>query len=297
MTNTPNKSLIDNWSLENVAALVDGDTELLYPEEDELYSSIGSLSSLINGILFYEKTFFLDNGFQSAWLRFPNFKKKIAPLLTPFILDYENRILPLNNNNLGADYYLLMSKYVDADLYISPERATKVIDNPTINIDNNFIELIDAIDKELGIEADKLWSKKVKAGIKHNFIVPSLTQYVLSQSTSANDILQVLTELKKSEEIEELNEVMNEASLNIDRAIEFQKEVDMIIKDKFKTGESIPEPWSFSVSILFFSIGRNFRSPNNETKSYITFLKNLISCRTESYNLKKHVDRLFKNNK
>ena len=77
------KSLIDNWSLEQAGSLLDDGTNYSSLPDQDFINSLGGLSNYINSILLYDETNFLANGFEGDWVRFSWFEKNTRLVVKP----------------------------------------------------------------------------------------------------------------------------------------------------------------------------------------------------------------------
>lgn len=294
------KSLVDNWSLEQAAGLLNNDINRFLSFGYDLFPLFGGLSNFINGMLLYEETTFLKNGNQSAWQRFSGFHNKISPFLTPAeAIENSNSFNSFFfSEDCGAKYYLMMSKYLDAELFISTDRANKVLQQELPKLDNDFFKVMNVIDTDIEDKLEKNWVDKVKLGIKNNFLLPSLTQYVLRQTSSQDDFIEVLVQLKRSNEIFNLKQKITETCSDFTNYTKFQNEVDRLIKKQFNIKDKYSTTLSVNINVLFLSITKTFDLDLEfnfmRHKSYLTYLKDIIACRTEMFGLKKHLERIFK---
>lgn len=288
------KCLIDNWSLQRAAFLTDGDEVEFYKRQDLFVSALGGLSNFINAILLYDDRMFLLNGNQTAWTEVSWFKKNVEHYIKPVIMDEEEILLNLAKLNMGhsANYYLAVSKYLDADLFISTERATKIMAEPIPKLDKPTIRVLNEIDRLIETESNKTWSEVTRIGVQNNFIFPSLTHYVLSQATSINDLLRVIFDIKESGIITGFKEKLKELSTDLKDFSKFQLQVEALVKSHLGYPNKKESPFSIKLSVLFFDY-RQSVNLNPRRMKYLTFLKDIVSCRTEAFGLRKDVERIF----
>lgn len=291
-----NRCLIDNWSLEYAGYLLNGEFERNYFTDEEFIKSLGGLSNYINAILLYDEAKFVANGLQTHWYRFDWFAKNTRLYVNPFIpkgsyIDW-NEVL--DSPDFGAKNYLLTSKYLDADLFISPERASHITRNGSPKVDRNFITTLEKIDEKIKFEKEELWDDRIKVGIEQNYVFPSLTSYVLSKASNVNDLLTVIMQLKDSGEMDKIKEEINQLSETTKGALKLQREVEGVVKRFFLNGKPADKPVTVSLDILFLSISKSFSLEVFQRERYLTFLKDVMACRAEAYRLKKDIERIFK---
>lgn len=289
------RCLIDNWSLEHAGYLLNGDMDNSFLTDDGFIKSLGGLSNYINAVLLYDEAKFVANGFQTDWYRFHWFEKNTRLYIHPFIptdnyIDWNNHG---NSADLGAKNYLLASKFLDADLLISPERARQIITNGAPQVDDNFIATLEKIDEKIRVEKEELWYENVKVGIEQNFVFPSLIHYVLSEASNMNDLLTVIMQLKASGDMTKVRKEINDLSSTTKGASRLKKEVENIINNQFSKGGNSDKPWSISFDVLFLTISKSFNFKNLKRKSYLTFLKDFVACRAEAFSLKDDIQRIF----
>ncbi len=290
------KSLIDNWSLEQAGILLDGNGDHLSLVEQVFINSLGGLSNYINSILLYDETNFLANGFEDEWSRFKWFKKNTELIIRPI----NPKSLNINWNSAasysdkGIRNYLVSSKQLETDLFISPERAEKIILNGLPKIENNLNQTLLKIDEKIISEKDSLWYEKLKIGIDRNFKFPSLTHYALSQSTNAGDLLTVIMQLKESGRVKSVRNKIDEITLNTKESSKFQKDIEKLIKKNFGENPKNDKPWSIKFTVLFLTLTRSFNLDFFKRKEHLLFLKDIIACRTEVQGLNKDIKRIFK---
>lgn len=285
------KSLIDNWSLEQTAGILQFDADYYIGNEEELFSSIGGLSNFINAILLYKTPCYLLTGNEFTWQRFTNFKNNLESYIQS-LEPIEKNFDYIKSHDKGANYYLLTSKYFDAELFLSSERSTKIMNKGIDQNDNLLFEVLEKIDNTISTKVELIDSKNLRCGIQNNFLLPSLTHYVLSQATSKNDLLEVILQIKRSKKIFNLNDKVYELHSNINSYTKFQKELNLILKKEFNENDS-ENTLSVGINVLFLALSKNINIDFLYQKTYMTYLKDIISCRTETYGLKKHISRIF----
>lgn len=279
---------------------------------NQLITGIGGISNLINSILFYDETYFIYTAKSYKWRSNDTFKQKITPYLTTkneldsnLVLNSElfrnitNQELQNyyddDDNAYGLSYYLLQSENYDAELYVSPERVELIEKIILPNYKNQGMKLFSKIDLLIGEQTEKLWNNDIKIGIQNNFILPSLTHYIFSQSSSNNDILDVLFQVKKSKEMKELRNILASSTSDLSNSLKFQNEVSYILKKLFGTDKDSKDSWVVGINVLFMNLEKPVNIDFQKKKNYITFLRNIIKCRIETNSLQEQIKRLFKN--
>lgn len=144
-------------------------------------------------------------------------------------------------------------------------------------------------------EADTLWLENTQFGIIENFTFPSLTQYVLSETSKADDLLSVLLQMKLDGKIIRIVNELNEISRDTKRAGKLQKEFETRIKRSFGDKSKSDTSFTLKLSAWFFSLNLN-KTINLDyfnRKEHFMFLNDIISCRAESGHLRKSIERIF----
>lgn len=289
------KSLIDNWSLEQAGSLLDGNNDFFSISEEEFITSLGGLSNYINSILLYDETNFLANGFEGDWLRFGWFEKNTRLILQS--INPESLNIDWNSeasySDKGIRNYLVSSNHLNTDLFISPQRAEKIKDNGLLKIENNLNQTLLKIDDKIKSEKDSLWFEDLKVGIDRNFSFPSLTHYVLSQATSSEDLLTVIMQLKESGKVKSVRDKIDEITMSAKEASKFQRDIERLIKENFGESAKTDKPWSIKFTVLFLTLTKSFNLDFFKRKEHLLFLKDIIACRTEARGLNNDVERVF----
>lgn len=295
MINSLQKSLIDNWSLELAGLLLDGSEDIFSISDAAFIDSLGGLSNYINAILLYDETSFLENGFEADWTRFDWFEKNTKIFVNAInpadlMIDWKSKE---SYSDKGIKNYLLSSKQLCLDLFISPERSNEITKNSLPEIEQKFNTVLKKIDGQIQIETDKLWFDDLKVGIDKNFKLPSLTHYVLSQASSSDDLLNVIIQLKEDGKINNIRAKINEITENTKTAAKFQKNIENIIKKEFGEKNNADRPWAINLTVLFLTLTRSFNFDFFNRKPYLLFLKDVIACRSEAYSLNDDIKRIF----
>lgn len=263
--------------------------------DDDFIQCLGGLSNYVNAILHYDETFYLRNGFEDEWDRFGWFKKNTEIFINP--IDPKNLKIdwksPESYADMGLKNYLITTNHLETDLFISPKRAKKIIETNIIKKEDNLDISLRKIDEQIKSQMDSLWFEDTKIGIEKNFVFPSLTHYVLSQASNIDDLLTVIIQIKDSGIIEKIRKRINEISSDIKLSSKFQKEIERLIKESF--GEQTHDkPWSLKFTVSFITLTKSFNLDFFRRKEHLLFLKDIISCRTETYKLERDIKRIFK---
>lgn len=292
MQNT-SRCIIDNWSLEHAGILVDSSIDLNQIEGDVQIRNLGGLSNFINAILLYEDSFYVTNGFEKDWKRFSSFDKHASAHLNAVQLD--ELIINWTDNaayeNKGIGNYLLTADYFESDLLVCPERSEITSSN---NLDGAFLETLKKIDKKILRERDESAFNSIKVGIEYNFRLPSLTQYVLSQASTREDLLKVIIQLKSDGKIRKVISEIEQITTTTKGAGKFESDIEYLVKKAFGRKVTGDNSWSVSVSVPFLGITKSIDMNFFRRSEHLVFLRNLIACRTEAFKLETDFKRIFK---
>lgn len=294
MENT--KCLIDNWSLEYAARLLDCTDDVFKLNDEKFKNAIGGLSNYINSLLLYSSVNYPQNGFEGSWLEYDWFAKNTKVFITP--LDTELMSIDWHNdesyNDNGIQNYLITSQFHKCDLYISPERST-IINSGKYNLQKLSCKLsltLKNIDERINSIKSETWYNDINIGVTDNFMLPSLTQYVLSQATNIDDLLTVIMQLKSSGKIDRIKGEIYELTSSTKGAFKFQRDIENIVDSHF--GKPISKDWSISVSAWFLSLSKSFNFNYFNRREHIVFLKDILKTRAEVNTLEKDILRIFK---
>lgn len=288
------KCIIDNWSLESAGALLDDVEDINAIPVEKFESILGGLSNYINAILLYDDISFLENGFENHWTRFEWFKRNTKAFIKPkdpsiLSIDWHSKASYDNN---GINNYLITAEVFETDLFISPERAGLIKQNPTVN--SNFITTLKKLEDLVNQMKEDSWYQNTRIGIENNFILPSLTHYVLSQATNKEDLLTVIMQLKSDGKIDRIKKEIEALTNNSAKSsMKFQKSIESIVNHAFGLKTNDSQTWSIKVSALFLSLSKSFNLNIFNKKEHIVFLKDLAAIRTENNKLKKDIERIF----
>lgn len=156
--NKINKSLIDNWSLEQAGSLLDNKDYHPTLSNEVFIKSLGGLSNYINSLLLYDQTSYLANGFECDWARFKWFERNVNVNIDPidinsFEIDWNSEESFIDS---GMRNYLITSKHLESDLFISTQRADKIIQKGLPRIETSLSKTLDIIDDKVKKEKEEL---------------------------------------------------------------------------------------------------------------------------------------------
>ena len=290
------KCIIDNWSLEHAGFLLNDSEDIHFPNDESFENNLGGLSNFINALLLYENSCYLINGFENEWARFKWFEQNTSLFLTPLNPDITNInwTSELSYSDNGIKNYLITSDIFNADLFISPERSSKIINQGVPKTDTNLIRTLKRIDESISKHKDKSWYDNVKIGIENNFILPSLTHYILSEASSMEDLLTVIVQLKTDGKISRIKSKIDDLTSSTKSSMKFQNEINNIIIENLGMKSQRDRSWSVSISVLFLSLSKAFNFSFFNRKEHLIFLKNMAAIRAENRNLQDHIERIFK---
>lgn len=289
------KSLLDNWSLEHAGVLLNGDTDIEGMSQDNFINSFGGLSNYINAILLYDQTNYLFNGFEKEWTRFSWFTKNTMPYVEGLSaqtleIDWESEE---SYSDQGISNYLKSADSLGLDLFVSPERSAILKGKAAKKSYSNLDILLNNIDENILKEADTLWLPETQFSIIENFNFPSLTQYVLSETSTIHELMSVLLQMKHDGKINRIVNELNEIARDTKRSGRLQKDFENRIKLAFGDKSKSDTFFTLKFSAWFFSINKTINLNYFNRKEHFMFLNDIISCRAESGHLRKSIKRIF----
>jgi hypothetical protein len=290
------KSLIDNWSLEHAGSLLSREIDTSEVPRDKFILNIGGLTNYLHSLLYYDETIYLANGFEKDWTRFNWFEKNARLHLNGVAgesleIDWKSED---SYTDQGIKNYLTSSEKLSLDLFVSPERATIIKEKSAISSSSNLETVFNKVDEIIERKSNSLWLKNTGLGIIENFEFPCLTQYVLSQATNIDDLLNVVVQLKESRRVIKAIQELIEISKSTKDSMRFQKEVENRINKAFGEKIKSDSPLTLKISAFFISINSPLDFNFFSRKEHLLFLKDIIACRTESGNLRASINRIFK---
>jgi hypothetical protein len=290
------KSLIDNWSLEHAGTLLSKDIDTSSIAKEKFILNLGGLSNYVHALLFYDETNYIANGFEKDWTRFHWFNINVrthVKVLSPKILgiDWNSQE---SYSDQGIKNYLQSSYSFGLDLFVSPERASQLKERVLKNPTNKLESVLQKIDEKISSECKSIWFNDTRIGIIENFQFPSLMQYVLSEASSIDDLLNVIIQIKESGRIKAVTDKVEEISQSTKETGRFQKEIENQIRLAFGDKSKSDTTLTFKINAWFLSLNKTVEPNFFLRKEHLLFLKDIIACRAESGNLKKNLNRIFK---
>lgn len=274
-------------------------------EPSDIPKYFGALSNFINAILFYDEIYFVENGNENSWNSNPYFTNQCKGLITP-----KKPITPLtlNYKNLSSieevKYYIFMSELLNSDLFVAPYRSDIILQSNELSINNITNDMINEYDKRITDLLKEQKDNKLKIGIESNQILPSLTQLVLNETKSVDDIFTTTLQIKNSDYIKEyknkINEVIEGENITKDY-IKLKKDMELAFNttinklglhqnDKKKLFDVAFNLWIFKISNINVSSSKT--KFNN--KKHTILLKNIIKYRLEMFNSIESLSRILK---
>lgn len=127
--NKTERCVIDNWSLEHAAILLDVNSDITAQKVVSFEKNLGGLSNFIHSLLLYKDRYFILNGFEKDWKKFSWFEARIKSAINGITLDelgidWESSA---SYADKGIRNYLLTSKYFESDLIVAPERSDPIL--------------------------------------------------------------------------------------------------------------------------------------------------------------------------
>jgi hypothetical protein len=284
--------IIDNWSLEHAGHLLDHPIDYRELDLASFIRNLGGLSNYINALLLYEQPSFMLNGFEKDWKRFKWFDQNTSAFMQGLPLDDIDWQSKASYSDKGIANYLLSSRYYQADLFVTPERSEVASKTEHPKLDTTFRDLLDLIERRTAEESSSNFSKNIRVGVKTNFALPSLTHYVFSEASNANDLFKVIMQLKADGKIRGIIDQIETISSTTKGSSKLQQQIEYMLNKAFGKPAS-NSSWSLGVSAYWLSISKTIDLNFFNRKEYMVFLRHLVSCRTEAYGLKKHIERIF----
>jgi hypothetical protein len=290
------KCIIDNWSLEHAAILLDGSYDYFQSSQDLFSNHVGGLSNYINAALLYESPRYLANGFEGDWKKFVSFSQNNTEVLgladsNAFGIHWKSTE---SYADKGVSNYVIVSETSASDVFVSPERASEFKPVKTEEINRSFQEIVNGIDKKIEEVSQKSWLQNIKVGVKNNFSLPSLTQYVLSLANNPNEIFTIISQLKTDGRVQRVHDRIGEISRNSKKSGKLQRELELIINHEFGDDLKPSNSLSLKMPVYFLSVTVPINLNFFNRKEHLIFLKTIIKSRTEANSLSESINRIFK---
>lgn len=302
--------LIDNWSYELAVSLLRvSDCEInvnnkflnFYDElsikEDRFEYSIYALSNIINCLVFYDELFYVENGYEESWTKENIFNKYISLMDTKFIKDKGQY-----DDVSFVELLLNIQTEKRCDVIVSPYRAGYFEEfdlKPSFSLVEDFFN---AFNKSISLPVENISSDILKKGILGNLVLPSITNYVLSQSDNVSTILDTAIQLKNDNEIKNIKRILQESyyemlsnsSLQTYEELlkKSQKEINLSLQKIGLSNPNTDRPTTVGINILIFSISYSFSSLKKKDGLSIFFNKQ-SEVQLEYNSLRKNIERLF----
>ncbi len=309
--------IIDNWSLFLVsellrkksyfAALMNKSNLFEFEQEQicDISKSFGALSNMINGLIFYDKIYYLENGSESSWKNYPftnsRFQKILSSKKPPeYLLQKYNSNIPSEE----AKFYMFTAKLTGCDLFVSPYRSDILLNSSELSVSSITNDFVNKVDEKISILIADETDEKLKIGIESNQLLPSLTQFVLNDCSELNDVFDVAYQIKESDYVkrykDKIAELLNGKNVT-KNYIKLQKDFESIYDDTIlKLGlkqEDKKHSFDVAFNLWIFKISNiklNISSSLNSNKKHLILLKNIAKCRLEMYNSQNTLKRILK---
>lgn len=309
--------IIDNWSLFLVSEFLK--EKSYYAEQIEksisfgleqerisdISKSFGALSNVINGLIFYENIYYLENGSESSWKNNPLADSKFSKILSSRkppenLLQKYNSNIPSNE----AKFYMLTAELTGCDLLVSPYRSDIMLKSSELSVPSVTNDLINEIDGKI---SDLLLDEKdlkLKVGIESNQLLPSLTQLVLNDCKNINDVFEVAAQIKESDCVKNYKSRISELLSGNDvtkNYVKLKKDFESIYdntifklgmrqKDKEQSFNAAFNLWIFKISNIKIPYSTKIR----RNRKHLILLKNIAKCRLEMYNSQNTLKRILR---
>lgn len=322
--------LVDNWSLECAASLLEEGIEQIrrdimtdylndisqsmlagvsvtpenyrtYVNDDSIF--FGALSNILNAIVLFDDVIYVRNGFEFAWQRFSTFYSETNDVLKGVDyskLDKSATVKDYNSSNFGVPFYCYLAKAFGCDLLVNPLRAEQLIKEAmTKNITYGELafDLLESLDKSLKEKTDDLKSRVLTQNIIKNLSLPSLTNLVLSEAATSSEILTVARQMKHSSKVVDFRNTLKECLHDLKASTNYSTMLNnaaSAIESAISKVQHKKEVGSIGINILFISLSYNINKWFQK-ENYTIFLRDIAKCRLELDGNNSHVQRLFHN--
>ena len=320
------RCLIDNWSIENAAILLYGgaseawqrvknggiyiipDYEIKKSDLINLFQDIdlylGAFSNLVSALILFDEVVYLKNGYEIGWMMDRGFSEQFTKIAVgekpPSAKNYDSK----QNNNLSRDhkgtgYYCHTSKLLDAYPILSPARSDVIMkkaNHNSLNYADFAFDLLNFLDINLKKCIESSDSKLLRFRFDPEFSLPALTHFVLSESSSRKDILNVALQIRDTAEVRDFRKVLSETALDYENALKYikiLKEAKSTIDNVFFSNSSQDTVGSVGINLLFLNISFNIKKRLFKQERYALFLKDIARRRLENNMAADHIMRLF----
>ena len=325
----PSTCLIDNWSLECAAVLLEEGVESIKQEilkeyldavtestlfgvdlasniEKTAYSTdvyFGSLANLLTALVLFDEVLFINNGFEASWQRFPNFANQLINILhgtewsDPSTKELEREFG--KSIDPGLAYYCYLAKVINTDVLLNPLRAQNILEavkDEKLSYGQFAFDLLNTLDVALQEKILSFSSQILQRGIVPNLTIPAIASLVYSIAPSKDKILETVIELRNSSGARDLRKTLQKcvgdlrASTNYPALVEDALEaVNKAIK-KMGGFDSEETLGSAGFNLFFFSYAYDIPKP---VESYVLFMRDVAKCRLELSGARLNIKRLF----
>lgn len=311
------KCIIDNWSIYLVSEffknypkyLRDIQYSILNKEKEGylnyLSKYFGSLSNIINGLVFYDKILYIETGNEYTWMENSLFMNEYENLFIPQkVPDEYSCLYDKTSSNKDTEFYILTAKILNSDLFISPSRADGILNSYNFSLPTVTNNLLESLDKKISECLREKDDSILRIGLESNQILPSLTQFVLNESSCMGDIFQTARQLRESNPVKEYrNKVIEiiESENRTKNYTKLKKNFEIIFEDmiyKLNMTKTLKQHFcdvSFKLWIFNFD---KIHIPNphlmGRKNRYTILLKNIAKYRLEMYNSIDTLERIMK---
>lgn len=321
--------LLDNWSLECAAVLLEEGVESIRNELRSEYLKavsesiligqdisanviksiygldvyFGALANLLISLVMFDEVIYVKNGFEAAWHRFPAFAKKLSrAVLGQECPDSTSREIEKKYSQLSNPsilYYSFLAKVFGADILLNPLRAKQLIEaskSQQPSYGQFAFDLLKVLDKSLEGRIHSLNSDLLRTGTIPNLSIPPVAALVYSRASSKADILDIAIDIRNSSQARNLRKALRECVGDLKATTKYPRLAEEAVSAVSNAIRNIgilnPDEKGVSVglSLMFVSFSYDIGKP---TGSYLLFLRDLAKCRLELSGSSLHVERLF----
>lgn len=321
--------LLDNWSLECAAVLLEEGVEAIRNDLRSEYLKavsesilvghdistnvvkstygldvyFGALANLLISLVMFDEVVYVKNGFEASWHRFPAFAKKLSPIvLGQECPDSASREIEKKYSSLsdpGILYYSFLAKVFGANLLLNPLRAKHLVETRKSQqpLYGQFaFDLLKVLDTSLEGRINSLNSDLLETGIIPGLSIPPVAALVYSRASSRADILDTATDIRNSSQARDLRKALRECVGDLKATTKYPRLAEETVSAVGNAIRNIgilnPDEKGVSIglSLMFVSLSYDIGKP---TESYLLFLRDLAKCRLEMSGTSLHLKRLF----